>query len=182
MSEITELLAQARAGEPRQLTAVFEKLYPELRRLAAARLRGNQAEFTPTVLVHEFYLRAIADARVTLADRRHFFAAAAQAMRWIVVDHARRQQADKRGGQRVAVTLTERQLVTEGLSTDMLALHESLDALDQISPRQRQVVEMRFFAGLEFAQIGELLECSERTAKREWARARAFLHAQLADD
>lgn len=181
MSEITTLLARARDGEPQQLTAVFERLYPELRQLAAARLNGNQGEFTPTVLVHEFYLRAIADARVTLADRRHFFAAAAQAMRWILVDQARRQQAEKRGGHFNAVTLTERLIGAEGLSADLLALNDSLDALDEISPRQRQVVEMKFFAGLDFARIGELLECSERTAKRDWTRARAFLHAQLAE-
>lgn len=177
--EITGLLRQAEAGEPQRLEAVFEALYPELRRLAAARLRGNESTFTPTVLVHEFYLRLNGGEPLSLVDRRHFFAAAAKAMRWIVVDHARRRNAEKRGGGLVPVTLSER-VGALPESIEMLALHDGLEALDQINPRQREVVELRYFIGLEFADVAELLQCSERTAKREWARARAFLYAQLA--
>lgn len=179
MSEITELLAQARNGESGRLQAVFEMLYPELRRMAAARLRPNDSTFTPTVLVHEFYLRTIADGKLSVDDRHHFFAAAAQGMRWIVVDHARARNAQKNGGGLAAITLNERLVGSVDADTEVLALNESLDQLDQINPRQREVVEMRYFAGLTFAEIGELLQCSERTAKRDWQRARAFLHAQL---
>lgn len=178
--EITELLKQAEAGEPQRLAAVFEALYPELRRLAASRLRGNDSTYSPTALVNEFYLRLNAGEPLSLASRRHFFAAAAKAMRWIVVDHARRGHAEKRGGGVGPVTLSERIAATTD-SNEVLALHDGLEALDQVNPRQREVVELRYFIGLEFAEVAELLECSERTAKREWERARAFLYAQLAE-
>jgi RNA polymerase sigma factor (TIGR02999 family) len=176
---ITQLLKQAEAGEPERLSAVFEALYPELRRLAASRLRHDECTFTPTALVNEFYLRLSAGEPLSLVDRRHFFVAAAKAMRWIVVDHARRRNADKRGGGAAPITLSER-LESAGDSADVLALHEGLDALDQVNPRLRELVELRYFIGLEFSEVAQLLQCSERTAKREWARARAFLYAQLA--
>ena len=159
------------------VAAVFDALYPQLRSLAASRLRGNESTYTPTALVNEFYLRLSAGEPLSLVDRRHFFTAAAKAMRWIVVDHARRRNADKRGGGLAPVTLSERMAAgTE--SAEVLALHDSLEALDQINPRQRELVELRYFIGLKFAEVAELLECSERTAKREWERARAFLYAQ----
>jgi RNA polymerase sigma factor (TIGR02999 family) len=101
-------------------------------------------------------------------------------MRWIVVDHARRCSADKRGGGFAPVTLSER-LAAGTESREVLALHDSLEALDQINPRQRELVELRYFIGLEFSEVAELLQCSERTAKREWERARAFLYAQMAE-
>lgn len=179
MQEITTLLAQARNGEPHRLTAVFEALYPELRRLAAARV-GREATLSPTMLVHELYLRLATGADLPVADRRHFFAAAAQSMRWILVDHARRRLADKRGGGLASITLDERLLAaSEAEDTEVLALHQALDALDEVNPQQRQVVELHYFAGLGFAEIAALLDISERTAHREWDRARAFLHAQL---
>lgn len=179
MNEITTLLAQARNGEPQRLSAVFEALYPELRRLAAARV-GHESTLSPTGLVHELYLRLATGADMPVADRRHFFAAAAQSMRWILVDHARRRSADKRGGGLAAITLDERLLLaSDDADTEVLALNEALDALEQINPQQRKVVELHYFAGLGFAEIAELLEISERTAHREWERARAFLHALL---
>jgi RNA polymerase sigma factor (TIGR02999 family) len=104
--------------------------------------------------------------------------AAAQAMRWIVVDHARRKGSEKRGGDQVAVTLTEG-IPLPGESEQVLALHEGLEALGELNPRQREIVELHYFAGLEFAEIAELLALSVRTTHREWERARAFLHALL---
>jgi len=178
--EITRLLQQAETGRPEQLSAVFEQLYPELRKLAASKLRGHESTFTPTVLVHELYLRLTSSQPLSLSSRRHFFAAAAKAMRWIVVDQARRHSAEKRGGGLAPVTLSER-LVAETENTEVLALHEGLQALELINPRQREVVELHYFAGLDFAELGELLQCSERTVRREWTRARAFLYAQLAE-
>ncbi|MFT4256776.1 MAG: ECF-type sigma factor [Pseudoxanthomonas sp.] len=176
--EITRLLAQARAGEPERLAAVFESLYPELHRLAISRLGAGERTLSPTVLVHELYLRATGGEPLPATDRRHFFAAAAKAMRWIVIDHARRRGSDKRGGGQAAVTLTA-SLAAEIPEPQVLELHEGLEALGEINPRQREVVELHYFAGLEFAEIAELLGCSQRTAYREWERARAFLHAQL---
>lgn len=179
-AQITQLLKQAESGDAASLAAVFESLYPELRRLAAARLRGGGHTLSPTVLVHEFYLRLSDGQGLSLHSRRHFFAAAAKAMRWIVVDQARRRSADKRGGGSSAVTLSERMTAVPD-DGEVLALHEGLEVLDRIDPRRREVVELRYFVGLEFSEVAELLECSERTAKRDWARARAFLHALLAD-
>lgn len=179
-TQITQLLKQAESGDAASLAAVFESLYPELRRLAAARLRGAGHTITPTVLVHEFYLRLSEGQGLSLSSRRHFFAAAAKAMRWIVVDQARRRGADKRGGGLQAVTLSERMAAAPD-DAEILALHEGLEVLDRIDPRRREVVELRYFVGLEFSEVAELLECSERTAKRDWARARALLHALLAD-
>ena len=179
--EITQLLQQAEQGDAASLATVFKSLYPELRQLAASRLRGGgQHTITPTVLVNEFYLRFSGNASLSLTSRRHFFAAAAKAMRWIVVDQARRRNAEKRGGGLVEVTLTER-LCGGSQDDEVLALHDALEALDQISPRRREVVELRYFIGLEFSEVAALLDCSERTAKREWAQARAFLHALLAE-
>ncbi|NZA24980.1 sigma-70 family RNA polymerase sigma factor [Luteimonas sp. SJ-92] len=175
---ITQLLVQARAGDPERLSAVFEQLYPELRRLAASRLAGGEHTVTPTVLVHELYLRATTGEPLSVTDRHHFFAAAAKAMRWILVDHARRRQSEKRGGGQVAVTLTEG-LPMDAASDQVLALHEGLEALGELQQRQREVVELHYFAGLEFAEIAELLGISTRTARREWERARAFLYALL---
>lgn len=181
-TDITRLLAAARSGEPAQLGAVFEALYPELRRLANSRLRGGEATFTPTVLVHELFLRISANDSLSLNDRNHFFAAAARAMRWILVEHARQRATDKRGGGQIAVALDDRIPDAPQAVTDVLALNEGLDALEAISPQRRRIVELRYFAGLEFAEIARLLECSERTVYREWERARAFLQALLEDD
>lgn len=180
VAEITELLVQARAGEPQRLAAVFQALYPELHRIAVSRAGGGRERtLTPTVLVNELYLRLSAGGLPALTDRRHFYVAAAQAMRWILVDHARRGDADKRGGGLAAVTLDESLIDGADRDTQVLALHEGLEALEQVNPQQRQVVELRYFAGLGFAEIAELLGCSERTAKREWERARAFLYSLL---
>ncbi len=178
--EITRLLAQARAGEPERLSVVFESLYPELRRLAASRLSAGERTLSPTVLVHELYLHATSGEPLSATDRRHFFVTAAKAMRWIVIDHARRRASDKRGGGWAAVTFTAELAVAADIpEPQVLELHEGLESLGEINPRQREVVELHYFAGLEFSEIAGLLECSQRTVYREWERARAFLHAQL---
>jgi len=179
--EITELLARARGGEPERLAQVFEALYPELRRIAQGRPGEGSTTLTPTVLVHEAFLRLTENRELALSDRRHFFACAARAMRCIVLDHARRRHAGKRGGGLAPVTLDEHLPVGEDVGdSDVFALDQALDALDQVNPRQREVVELHFFAGLTYDEIAELHACSERTVIREWQRARAFLHSQLA--
>jgi RNA polymerase sigma factor (TIGR02999 family) len=180
--EITQLLVRARGGEPALIGAVFEALYPELRRLANARMSGRESTFTPTTLVHELYLRISQGAPLSLADRQHFFAASARAMRWILVEHVRQRATAKRGGEHVMVSLDDAIPGAPPLPTDVLALDQGLDALEAISPQRRQIVELRWFAGLEFAEIARVLECSERTVYREWERARAFLQAMLEED
>jgi RNA polymerase sigma factor (TIGR02999 family) len=179
MSEITELLARARTDAD-ALGRVFTLLYDELRRLAKSS-GGAERTLSPTVLIHEAYLRLLGNAQLALNDRHHFLACAARAMRVVWVDSVRRRTALKRGGNQHDLSLEAAQFVPAPvqLSGELLALDEALDRLDALNARQREVVELRYFAGLEFAEIAELLGVSERTAKREWERARAFLHAQM---
>ncbi len=179
MSEITRLLNDAAEGP--DLKAVFDRLYPELKQLARARLAAlSQGQtITPTVLVHEAYMRLVQAEKLELTGRRHFFACAGRAMRNIVVDHLRAAGAQKRGGDQVAITLSDR-LGEDGPGENILDLDQALDELDQINPRQRELVEMKFFAGLPVNEIADLMGLSHRTAWREWQRARAFLHARIA--
>ena len=151
--------------------------------MAAARLRGPDQTLNPTALVHETFLSLSANSALSLSDRTHFFACAAKAMRCIVVDHARRRQAVRRGGGMVAVTLDQDLVIdeTSAPDRDLLSLDQALDRLDTIDPRRRQVVELHFFAGLTFDEIAALLDCSRSTAKRDWDCARIFLHAELED-
>ncbi|KAF1686851.1 RNA polymerase subunit sigma [Pseudoxanthomonas broegbernensis] len=176
-NEITQLLERVSAGEPAHLAEVFERLYPQLRQIAAARLRAGERTLTPTVLVHELYLRATTGEPLSASDRRHFFTTAAKAMRWILVDHARRKAAGKRGGDLLEVTLTES--LAQAPAPDVLDLHDGLEVLGEIAPQQRDIVELHYFGGLEFAEVAALLGTSERTVYRQWQRARAFLHARL---
>lgn len=184
MSEITELLESARQGAPDQIEKVFALLYQELRQLAASRLRISDQTLTPTALVHEAFLRLTANDNLNLNDRRHFFACAARSMRCIVIDHARRACAKRRGGDLARITLSESLVADAGPRnhTELLALNQALDRLDQVAPRQREVVELHYFAGLKFAEIAALHECTERTSLRQWERARVFLHTQLYSD
>jgi len=180
MSEVTDLLTRARTDTD-ALGEVFTLLYGELRRLAKASLGSGEKTLSPTVLIHEAYLRLLGNAQLALNDRHHFLACAARAMRVIWVDNVRRRTALKRGGAHDDLPLDAADMVAAPaqLSGELLALDEALNRLDLLNARQREVVELRYFAGLEFAEIAELLACSERTAKREWERARAFLYAQM---
>ena len=180
--DITRLLERARDGEPRQLSAVFEALYPQLVRLASSRLRGGDATLTPTVLVHELFLRVSQGRRLELNDRQHFFAASARAMRWILVEHARARAAGKRGGGQLMISLDEQIPDRDPALTNVLALDAGLEALEAISPQRRRVVELHCFGGMEFREIAGLLDVSERTVYREWERARAFLQAMFEDE
>lgn len=179
--EITKLLALARDGEPARMGAVFDALYPELRRLANSRMSGSESTLTPTVLVHELFLRISQGAPLSVTDRQHFFAASARAMRWILVEHARQRAASKHGGGQVMLGLDDRIPDVPAAMTNVLMLDQGLEALEAISPQRRTIVELRYFAGMEFAEIARLLDCSERTVYREWERARAFLQAMLDD-
>ena len=179
-NDITALLRQAEGADPQALSLVFARLYDELRVLARARLHGTEQTLTPTALVNETWLRLCGGEQpMTLESRRHFFASAAQAMRWIVVDHARRQLAERRGGAVVKLEL-EDGLADDLRSEELLALDGALDALGKIDPARRQLVELRYFAGLEFEELAELTGKSSRTVKREWASTRAVLYSLMA--
>ncbi|MCC5863902.1 MAG: sigma-70 family RNA polymerase sigma factor [Wenzhouxiangella sp.] len=178
MSDITRWLEGGQDGP--NLQAVFDQLYPELKRLAQVRLQGMRAgqTLTPTALVHEAYDRLVHAAQLDLRGRRHFFATAGKCMRHIIVDHLRSANAQKRGGDQIAVTLTDN-IAGDNDAGSLLDLDRAMDELDQIQPMQRELVELRFFAGLPMSEIAELLEISDRTAWREWQKARAFLHARM---
>jgi len=161
---------------------LFALVYDDLRALARrqlARLRPGQS-LAPTALVHEAYLKFAERSAPAVVHRQHFLAIAARAMRFIVIDHIRRRQARKRdgaGGQ--DARSTEAAARTELTSIDLVAMNEALEELQALDARQAQVVEMRFFGGLELKEIATLLDTSERTIKRDWQRARAFLYASL---
>jgi len=179
-AEITEMLERCREGDRAAQDAVFARLYPELKKIAEGKLFNapSGATVTPTVLVHEAYVRMVAGDRLDVETRRHFFTSAAQAMRHILIDHARRAAAGKRGGSDQRVDWTE-SLGGEVAGIDWLDLDRALDELARIDDRARRIVELRFFAGLSADETSELLEISSTTLYRDWQRARAFLHTRM---
>ena len=183
MGHVTTLLGAARDGDDEALERVFEAVYPELKRLAISRLASPEATVTPTELVHEVFLRLVGSEHLELADRRHFFACAARAMRLVVIDRARRSAAEKRGGQASRVTWSENLSQAPSPSgpslSSMLDLDRALDRLHEVNPRAHEVVHLRFFAGLTAPETARLMDLSLRTVNREWQKARAFLYTQL---
>ncbi len=178
--EVTRLLAAIDAGESGALDRLLPLVYDELRRVADIQLRRERPGHTlqPTALVHETYLK-LADAEVPASSRAHFLAVAARAMRQVLVDHARRRGAAKRGGGWSSTTLTDGAARVELDPEELLALDR---ALEELEPRQRQVVECRFFGGMEEAEIAEALGVSDRTIRRDWVKARAWLYRALYPD
>ena len=181
--EVTELLLSWRQGDARALDRLIPLVYDELRRVARRHLRREQPghALQATALVHEVYLRLVDVERLTLKNRAHFFAVAAKLMRQILVDHARRQHADKRGGGVTIVSMEGVSPAAQPPSVDVLALDEALEALSEIDARQAGVVELRFFAGLDIDEAAEALAISTATVEREWALAKAWLHRRLSD-
>ncbi len=179
MGEITQLLHND--GDPPDLDAVFNQLYPELRSIAVARLAqlAPGQTLTPTSLVNEAYLKLIRAEHLELESRRHFFCCAAKAMRHILVDSLRASGAQKRGNDLPQVTLHDNIAVLEQ-PRQLLDLDQAMNELEQMNPDQARVVELKFFGGFSAPEIAELLEISERSVWRQWERARAFLHARLA--
>jgi RNA polymerase sigma factor (TIGR02999 family) len=180
-AEVTRLLVAWREGDGQASGELFTVLYKELRALAHAQLRRGrrQESLATTGLVHEAYLKLADQSRLDLRDRSHFLALAARAMRQIVVDHARRRAAAKRGGGAIADVLDENKVVANVPAVDILALNEALGRLEGIDPRLSRIVDMRFFAGFSVEETAGILGLSERTVKREWQKARAFLYTEL---
>jgi RNA polymerase sigma factor (TIGR02999 family) len=181
MHEVTELLLSWREGDAAALDRLIPVVYDELRRVARRRLRGEAPghALQATALVHEVYLRLVDVDRMTLTSRAHFFGVAATLMRQILVDHARRQRADKRGGGVTMLSLDEALPAVRTTSVDVLALDQALDSLSALDSRQCRVVELRFFAGLTIDEAAEALGVSTPTVEREWALAKAWLYRQL---
>ena len=178
---ITALLAKLSEGSRDAEAALITQVYSELRRQARYYMRHERPDHTlqPTALVHEAYQRLLQQRQVPWQDRAHFFAAAAQLMRHILVDHARARQAGKRGGPQHQVTLVEGLRWAEAQSIDVLALNQALERLEELDARQAKIVELHFFAGLGFEEIAALLSLGERTVMRDWSMARAWLKGEL---
>jgi RNA polymerase sigma factor (TIGR02999 family) len=182
--DVTQLLRRVREGDARAVDSLIPLIYSELHDLAERQMRRERADHTlsPTALVHEAYVRLADQAEIDWQGRRHFFGIAARVMRQVLVDHARRRLADKRGGDQRRTALTGKQIAAEARPEEVLELDQALEQLDGFSPRLRQVVEYRFFGGLTEPEIAELLGVSTRSIQRDWVRARAWLHQALDDD
>jgi RNA polymerase sigma factor (TIGR02999 family) len=179
---ITSLLIAWGAGDRGALDQLVPLVYEDLRRLAV----GHMARETPghalqpTALVHEAYVRLVDQRRVQFRNRAHFFGVAAGLMRRILVDHARRRRAEKRGGAAERVTLTDHSMpVVEQEAVDVLALHASLERLAVFDPQQARIVELRYFGGLTIEEAAEVVGISSATVVREWTIAKAWLRADL---
>jgi RNA polymerase sigma factor (TIGR02999 family) len=181
-SMVTELLARARSGDPSALENVFPLIYDELRRIARQQLRNEPDGHTlsPTALVHEAYMRLIDYSRMEWTGRAHFMSVAATAMRRILVDHARGHRSLKRGGALRRVSLDAVELADEERAELLVAVDEALVRLKELDPRQAKVVECRFFGGMTEEETAEALGIGLRTAKRDWAKAKSWLHKELA--
>ena len=179
----TQLLLDARAGQPEASERLFAHLYDDLRSLAHARLRGHQpgATLNTTGLVHESYLRLIDRGQVTPEDRVHFMALAARAMRFVLLDRARARSRQKRGGSRRDLSLDGVPLAAEERADDLLALDEALERLRTQSERLADVVEYRFFGGFTYDEIAEITGRSIATIERDWVRARMWLYELMED-
>ncbi len=179
--DVTQLLCAMGAGDGRAADELLPLVYDELRMLAERNLRQERPDHTlqATALVHEAYLRLVDSDRIRLRNRAHFFALAAQAMRRILVDHARRHKRQKRGGGVARISLDD--LPTLAIATDinLLALDESMQGLEQVEPRYARIVEMRFFGGMTMEEIAAILEVSLSTVERDWRVARAWLYRDL---
>src|SRR5262245_60459078 len=181
MSDVSRILSAIEAGDPSAAEQLLPLVYDELRQLAAAKLAQEKPGQTlqATALVHEAYLRLVDAEAQRWNSRGHFFAAAAEAMRRILVDNARRKKADKRGGRQARVPLDRVDAVTVAPPDELLALDEALERLERNDPVAGKLVKLRYYAGLSLEQAAEALAISPATAYRHWNFGRAWLHGQL---
>jgi RNA polymerase sigma factor (TIGR02999 family) len=182
MSDVTRILSQIESGDPHAAEQLLPLVYNELRKLAEARLAQEKSGQTlqATALVHEAYLRLVdVEKAQHWNSRRHFFGAAAEAMRRLLIDNARSKQAQKRGGEWVRQDLEGMEIAIPEIPEDVVALDEALNKLAQADPRTAELVHLRFFAGLPLPEAAEMLDISPRTADRLWAYARAWLYQEI---
>lgn len=179
--DVTRLLQQLHSGDVQALEQLYPLVYDELRRAALRALARERVAHTlqATELVHEAYLKLLGPLHVDWQNRAHFLAVAARAMRQILVDHARRRHAEKRGGGMEHVTLGDAEADLSLPAEELLALDDALHRLEAVEPRLRRVVEYRFFGGLTEGEIAQVLGVTERTVQRDWVKARAWLHKEI---
>lgn len=181
MSDVTHILKRVQQGDGKAAEELLPLVYEELRKLAASRMAQEQAGQTlqPTALVHEAWLRLTGGAQPSFDGRGHFFAAAGEAMRRILIENARRKGRLKRGGEWERVGLENLDVAVTTDNDTLLAVHEALEKLAAVDPLGAKLIELRFFTGLSNADAAKVLGLAERTAKRTWAYARAWLHEEL---
>ncbi len=178
---ITKLLQGWRGGDRAALDALVPVVYKELHRLAHCELRKERPDHTlqSTALVHEAYFRLVGQTLPQWESRTHFFAIAAQLMRQILVDYARRHRASKRGSGACMLTLDDAVVLPQRKDVDVVAIDDALNALAEVDPRQSRIVELRFFAGLSLQEISEVMGIATATVQRDWTAARAWLHREI---
>jgi RNA polymerase sigma factor (TIGR02999 family) len=178
---VTKILGRIADGHGSAARDLLPLVYDELRRLASSYMRRQAAAHTlqSTALVHEAFIRLVGQSNTRWESRAHFFAVAATAMRQILANHARGKRAEKRGGKRMRVTLSEAIDPAAGPDVDLLALHDALEKLAALDEQQSRVVELRFFTGMTGEEVAHVLGISQATVKREWRAARAWLNAEL---
>jgi RNA polymerase sigma factor (TIGR02999 family) len=181
--DVSQLLVDLNRGDQDALAKLIPLVYDELRALADSYMRRERSSHTlqPTALVHEAFLRLV-DEELHLENRAHFFGVAAQAMRQILVEHARARHALKRGGEAQKLSLDEAMDQPEERELDLMALDDALNDLAKFDPQQARIVELRYFAGLTIEETAQLLGISPATVKREWNLARAWLHREISQD
>jgi RNA polymerase sigma factor (TIGR02999 family) len=180
-SNVTQMLVDLRGGNRALVDELYPLIYDELRRIAHRILSGERKGHTlsTTALVHEAYFKLVDQHRVEWQDRAHFCAVAAQAMRRILVDYARRRNAKKRGGKAVHLQLDENAIAIDQQAGLLISLDAALDRLKRLNMRLSQVVDLRFFGGLTEEEMAEVLGVSSRTVRRDWVKARAWLYREL---
>jgi RNA polymerase sigma factor (TIGR02999 family) len=181
MAEMTALIVAARGGDKAAEAQLFQSVYSDLHRIAQRHLNASGPDAArATSLVHEVYLRMARGEGLALNDRTHFFAVASRAMRQIVIDHVRARHAEKRGGGIDAISLDSAVVaVAAGRDEELLMLDEALQRLALVDPRLAQFVELRFYGGLQLDELAEITGLSDRTLKRDWRKARAFLYREI---
>jgi RNA polymerase sigma factor (TIGR02999 family) len=181
VSNVTRILDRAQNGDPRAAAELLPLVYDELRRIAAHKMHGEAAGHTlqPTALVHEAWLRLGADAQPRWQNRAHFFTAAAEAMRRILIERARRRKASRHGGDLQKIELDDIEIPAPGDDDELLATNDALEKLAVIDPPKAELVKLRYFVGLSFEETAQTLGIAVPTAKRWWAYARAWLLAEM---
>ena len=179
--DITRILHELRKGDAGAADVLLPLVYAELHAMAHRRLTPGARDVTldTTALVHEAYVRLFDRSRLEWTDRRHFFSVAAIARRQIIVDHARRRGAAKRGGELRRVDLEASNLAVDQQADEIVALNDALSRLSQLDERLGRIVELRFFGGLSVEEVAEVMDMSERTVKRDWRKARALLYQAI---
>ena len=183
-ADITLLLHAAASGQRESVDALMAAIYEDMRRLAARHMGGERRNHTlqPTAVVHEAYVRLIDQHKTDWKDRLHFFAVASRIIRRVLIDHARANEADKRGGDRTRISLTDQEIAGPSRDIDLIALDEALKELAEIDSQQSRIVELRYFGGCTVEEVAEVLQIGKRTVDRDWQAAKAWLFLRLEGD